>query len=83
MRGTGAELRVVAMKVLYWRWSEDATLSSFIEGSTVIREEPVGKAKPFVRGHRRSARHWVQDVRRREPALFAHWRLLYRTTAGQ
>jgi RNA-directed DNA polymerase len=36
-----------------------------------------------LRGHRRRARHWVQDVRRREPALFAHWRLLYRATAGQ
>lgn len=36
-----------------------------------------------LRGHRRRARYWVQDVRRREPALFAHWRLLYRATAGQ
>ena len=31
-----------------------------------------------LRRHRRRARYWVQDVRRREPALFAHWRLLYR-----
>ena len=36
-----------------------------------------------LRGHARRARHWVQDVRRREPVLFAHWRLLYRATAGQ
>ena len=36
-----------------------------------------------LKGHRRRARHWVQDVRRREPALFAHWRLLYRAPAGQ
>jgi RNA-directed DNA polymerase len=35
-----------------------------------------------LRGHGRRARHWVQDVRRREPVLFAHWRLLYRATAG-
>jgi IS1 family transposase len=26
-----------------------------------------------LRRHRRRARYWVQDVRRREPALFAHW----------
>ncbi|UVK35521.1 group II intron reverse transcriptase/maturase (plasmid) [Mesorhizobium sp. AR10] len=36
-----------------------------------------------LRRHRRRARYWVQDVRRREPALFAHWRLLYRATAGR
>jgi RNA-directed DNA polymerase len=36
-----------------------------------------------LRRHRRSARNWIQDVRRRDPALFAHWRLLYRATAGQ
>jgi Group II intron, maturase-specific domain len=29
-----------------------------------------------LRGHRRRARCWIQDIRRREPALFAHWTLL-------
>ncbi|MEK1851533.1 MAG: group II intron maturase-specific domain-containing protein [Phyllobacterium sp.] len=36
-----------------------------------------------LREHRRRARYCVQDVSRREPALFAHWRLLYRATAGR
>ncbi|WP_431311664.1 group II intron maturase-specific domain-containing protein [Neomesorhizobium albiziae] len=36
-----------------------------------------------LRRHRRRARYRVQHVRRREPALFAHWRLLYRATAGR
>ena len=47
MRSTGAELRVVVMKVLQWRWSEGATLSGFIDRSTAMREEPY-KAKPFT-----------------------------------
>lgn len=36
-----------------------------------------------LRRHRRRARYWIYDVRCRDPGLFAHWRLLYRTTAGQ
>jgi len=36
-----------------------------------------------LRGHRRRARYWIQDIRRREPALFAHWTLLYRATVGR
>jgi group II intron reverse transcriptase/maturase len=36
-----------------------------------------------LRRHRRRARHWIRDVRRRDPTLFAHWRLLYRAAAGQ
>jgi hypothetical protein len=47
MRSTGAELRVVVRRVLQWRWSEGATLFDFIERSTALREEPLGKAKPF------------------------------------
>jgi hypothetical protein len=31
-----------------------------------------------LRGHRRRARCWIHAIRRREPALFAHWPLLYR-----
>jgi RNA-directed DNA polymerase len=36
-----------------------------------------------LRRHRRRARYWIRDVRRRDPTLFAHWRLLYRAAAGQ
>jgi hypothetical protein len=36
-----------------------------------------------LKRHRRRAIYWIQDIRRRDPNLFAHWRLLYRTTAGQ
>jgi RNA-directed DNA polymerase len=36
-----------------------------------------------LRGHRRRARYWIHAIRRREPALFAHWPLLYRATVGQ
>ncbi len=28
-----------------------------------------------LRGHKRRAKHWLGRVRRREPSLFAHWRL--------
>ena len=34
------------------------------------------KYKRF-RGHRRKAKHWLDRIARREPDLFAHWRLLY------
>jgi RNA-directed DNA polymerase len=30
-----------------------------------------------LRGHRRRAEHWLQRIARRQPGLFAHWRLLY------
>jgi RNA-directed DNA polymerase len=36
-----------------------------------------------LRGHRRRARYWIHAIRRREPALFAHWPLLYRAAVGQ
>ncbi len=36
-----------------------------------------------LRKHRRRARHWIREVRLREPALFAHWPLLYRAPAGR
>ena len=29
-----------------------------------------------LRGHQRNAEHWLGSVARREPELFAHWRLL-------
>lgn len=29
-----------------------------------------------LRGHQRNARHWLGQVARREPEMFAHWRLL-------
>jgi RNA-directed DNA polymerase len=29
-----------------------------------------------LRGHRRSAEHWLGRLARREPRLFAHWELL-------
>lgn len=34
-----------------------------------------------LRGHRRRAEHWLNSIARRQPCLFAHWRLLY-ATAG-
>jgi RNA-directed DNA polymerase len=30
-----------------------------------------------LRGHRRRAEHWLQRIARKQPGLFAHWRLLY------
>lgn len=30
-----------------------------------------------LRGHRRRAEQWLRRIARREPGLFAHWRLLY------
>ena len=36
-----------------------------------------------LRGHRRRAEHGIRRVVHRNPGLFAHWRLLYRATAGQ
>ncbi len=30
-----------------------------------------------LRGHRRQAEDWLRCLARREPELFAHWRLLY------
>ena len=39
-----------------------------------------GKYKRF-RGHRQRARHWLENVARREPGLFAHWTLLRRSAA--
>jgi hypothetical protein len=47
MRSTGAELLVVVMKVLQWHWSEGTTLSGFTGWSNAMREEPLGKVKPF------------------------------------
>lgn len=32
---------------------------------------------------RRQAEHWIRRSTRREPGLFAHWRLLHRALAGQ
>ena len=34
-----------------------------------------------LRGHRRRAALWVADCVRRDPNLFAHWRVIYRTAA--
>ena len=36
-----------------------------------------------LRRHRRQAEHWIRRITRREPGLFAHWRLLHRAPAGQ
>ena len=36
-----------------------------------------------LRRHRRRARLWIRQVRLRNPALFAHWPLLYRAPAGR
>lgn len=36
-----------------------------------------------LRRHRRRSEHWIRRIARRDPGLFAHWRLLYRATAGQ
>ncbi|MGH8625191.1 MAG: group II intron reverse transcriptase/maturase [Gammaproteobacteria bacterium] len=36
-----------------------------------------------LRRHRRRAEHRVRGIMRRDPGLFAHWRLLYRAAAGQ
>lgn len=30
-----------------------------------------------LRGHQRRARHWLERIARKQPRLFAHWRLLY------
>lgn len=30
-----------------------------------------------LRGHSRRARYWLERIARRQPDLFAHWRLLY------
>lgn len=35
-----------------------------------------------LRGHRRKAMHWLRRIARKQPTLFAHWRLLY-AKAGQ
>jgi RNA-directed DNA polymerase len=35
-----------------------------------------------LRGHRRRAAHWLERIARKQPGLFAHWRLLY-ATAGR
>jgi group II intron reverse transcriptase/maturase len=35
-----------------------------------------------LRGHRRRAKHWLDRIARKQPNLFAHWRLLY-ATAGR
>ena len=35
-----------------------------------------------LRGHRRRAEHWLLRIAKRQPELFAHWRLLY-ATAGR
>jgi len=35
-----------------------------------------------LRGHQRQATHWLGRVARREPRLFAHWRLGVRPAAG-
>lgn len=34
-----------------------------------------------LRGHRKRACKWLENVARRDPALFAHWRLLGVTTS--
>lgn len=34
-----------------------------------------------LRGHRRRAAHWLEGIAKRQPYLFAHWKLLY-ATAG-
>jgi hypothetical protein len=34
------------------------------------------------RGHRRRTERWLRDIARRQPGLFAHWRLLY-ASAGR
>ena len=36
-----------------------------------------------LRRHRRRATHWVRSVTLRDPALFAHWPMLHRATAGR
>jgi hypothetical protein len=36
-----------------------------------------------LRRHRRRSEPWIRRIARRAPGLFAHWRLLYRATAGQ
>ena len=36
-----------------------------------------------LRRHRRRSEHWLRRVAGRSPRLFAHWRLLNRTSAGQ
>ena len=36
-----------------------------------------------LKRHRRRARHWLREISLRDPALFAHWRLLHRAPAGQ
>ena len=30
-----------------------------------------------LRGHRRRAAHWLARIARKQPGLFAHWRLLW------
>jgi group II intron reverse transcriptase/maturase len=35
-----------------------------------------------LRRHRRRAQHWLRRIAKRQPGLFAHWRLLY-ATAGR
>jgi len=35
-----------------------------------------------LRGHQRRAAHWLTRIYRKEPRLFAHWRLLSGSTAG-
>lgn len=35
-----------------------------------------------LRGHRRRAEHWLHRIAKRQPGLFAHWRLLH-ATAGR
>jgi len=35
-----------------------------------------------LRRHRRRAEHWLAAIASRDPRLFAHWRLLFRSSAG-
>lgn len=35
-----------------------------------------------LRGHQRRATHWLNRIYKKEPGLFAHWRLFNRSTAG-
>lgn len=66
----------------YGRYYKSALYPTFKQLNRTLMRWAVRKYKK-LHGHRRRAMHWLGRIARREPYLFAHWRLGVRPAAGR
>jgi len=65
----------------YGRFYQSALYPTFQHLDRILARWATGKYKR-LRRHKRRAQQWIQQIARRQPGLFAHWRLL-KSAAGR